>query len=183
MNRFVWTTSQWMKSLGLPGMAGVIFLLCSIAGYISFSILEKARLETLSQDVVTETKRLEKSRMNSGVDASSPEAQLHSFYDFFPARQKVPELLKTIYVAAHDESVSLAQGEYKFIPGKSGRIVSYQVSLPVKGSYVQIRKFIVKVLNSLPSAALEEISFKRESIGRGDLEAKIRFIIFLKVIR
>lgn len=183
MNRYLWIFSQGMKNLGIPGMAGVILLVCSLAGYFSFSFWEKARLDTLSRDVVTETKRLEMSRMNSGVDASSPGAQLHAFYGFFPVRQKVPELLKTIYAAAHDESVGLAQGEYKFIPGKSGRIVSYQVNLPVKGNYVQIRKFIVKVLNSLPSAALEGITFKRESISRGDLEAKIRFLIFFNVIR
>ena len=55
----------------------------------------------------------------------------------------------------------------------------YEVDLPVKGSYVQIRKFIVKVLNAMPSAALEEVSFKRESVGSGELEARIRFTIYM----
>jgi hypothetical protein len=55
--------------------------------------------------------------------------------------------------------------------------------LPVKGSYIQIRKFIVKVLNSVPSAALEEVSFKRDAISKGELEAKIRFSIYMNVIR
>jgi hypothetical protein len=183
MNRFLWTTSQWMKRLGLHGMTGVFFLILAIAGYLSITFWEKSKLEVLAQDVTTERKRLNMSRMNPGGDVSSPGAQLHAFYEFFPVREKAPNLFKSIYGAAHEESINLAQGEYKFIPGKSGRIGSYQVNLPVKGSYIQIRKFIVKVLNSVPSAALEEVSFRRDAISKSDLEAKIRFSIYMNMIR
>jgi hypothetical protein len=140
-------------------------------------------MEVLTQDEAAERKRLDMSRLNPAGDVSTPGAQLHAFYGFFPARQKAPGLFKTIYGAAHEESIRLEQGEYKFNLGKSGRIGSYQVNLPVKGSYIQIRKFIVKVLNSVPSAALEEVSFKRDAISKGELEAKIRFSIYMNVIR
>lgn len=171
-----------MKNLGLPGIAGVVLVAFSIGGYLSIVFLEHSRLEELTQDVAAERKRLDMSRLNPEGDVHSSGAQLHAFYEFFPARQKVPNLFKAIYSAAHDESIVLSQGEYKYSLGKAGRMGIYQVNLPVKGSYIQIRKFIVKVLNSVPSAALEEVSFRRETVSRGDLEAKIRFSIYLSAI-
>ena len=182
MNRLLWITSRWMTGLRLPGMAGIVLLAFSLAGYLSIIFVEHSRLEQLTQDAATEKKKLDMSRLNPEVDTHSPGAQLHAFYGFFPSRQKAPNLFKAIYGAAHEESISLAQGEYKYSLGKSGRMGIYQVNLPVKGSYIQIRKFIVKVLNAVPSAALEEVSFRREAVGRGDLEAKIRFSIYLSVV-
>ena len=182
MNRLVWTASRWVTELGLPGIAGIFLVFISLAGFLSIIFVEHSRLDQLTQDVAVEQKRLDMSRLNPAGDAKSSGAQLRAFYEFFPPRQKAPNLFKTIYGAAHDESIRLSQGEYKYSLGKAGRVGIYQVNLPVKGSYIQIRKFIVKVLNSLPSAALEEVSFKRETVGRGDLEAKISFSIYLSVI-
>ena len=170
-----------MKLLGLPGMAGASLLAFALAGFLWVTFVEHSKLEQLTQDVAEERKRLNQSRLNPEADTRSPGAQLHAFYAFFPARKKVPNLFGAIYKAARAESVRLSEGEYKYSLGKAGRIGIYQVNLPVKGSYTQIRKFIVKVLNSLPSAALEKVDFKRDSIGRGDLEASIRFTIYLSV--
>ncbi len=182
MNRFVWLASRWIMNLGLPGLAGLALVGLSIAGYLSVVFVQHSRLEQLTQEAVAERKHLNMSRLNPQGDTHTPGAQLHAFYEFFPAREKAPNLFHAIYSAARNESISLAQGEYKYSLGKAGRIGIYQVNLPVKGSYIQIRKFIVKVLNSVPSAALEEVSFKRDSIGKGDLEAKIRFSIYLSDI-
>jgi hypothetical protein len=170
-----------MKRLGLPGMTGILLVVFSLAGYLSIIYLEHTRLEQLSQEVATERKRLSNARLNPEEESHSAGTQLAAFYGFFPERQKVPNLFKTIYGAAHDESISLSQGEYKYSLGKAGKMGMYQVNFPVKGSYIQIRKFIVRVLNTVPSAALEEVSFRRETVGRGDLEAKIRFSIYLSV--
>ncbi len=183
MNRLIWIAAQGIKSLGLPGVAGVLLLVFSIAGYVSISVWKNARLEALTQEIATEKHHLDMSRLNPGGEVTSAGAQLHAFYEFFPSKQKAPNLFKTIYGAAHDESINLTLGEYKFVPGKSGQVGSYQVNLPVRGSYIQIRKFIVKVLNSVPSAALEEVSFRREAVSRGDLEAKIRFSIYMSLVR
>ena len=183
MNRFIWTAAQWLKSLGLPGLAGLVLLVLSIAGYLSVSYWENSRLEVLTQEASSEKHRLEMSRLNPGGEVTSPAAQLQAFYQYFPTQQAAAGLFRTIYGAAHEESLNLEVGEYKFVPGKSGRIGSYQINLPVKGSYIQIRKFIVKVLNALPSAALEEVSFRREAVSRGDLEAKIRFSLYMSAPR
>lgn len=182
MNRLVWQISRWQKNLGLPGVAGVALLVLSLAGYFAVSMTEHAKQDQLTQDEVAERKRATRISLNPEEANRTPGTQLQAFYGYFPARQKAPELIKSIYSAARAESLVLAQGEYKYSPAKAGGMGIYQVNFPVRGSYTQIRKFIIKVLNSVPSAALEEVSFRREEVGKADLEAKIRFSIYLSVL-
>jgi len=66
MNRFIWTASQWLKNMGLPGMAGLVLLVLSIAGYLSVNYWENSRLEVLTQEASSEKHRLEMSRLNPG---------------------------------------------------------------------------------------------------------------------
>jgi uncharacterized protein YwlG (UPF0340 family) len=160
----------------------VALLVLSTAGYFAVGMTEHAKQARLAQDEVAERARLTRISLNPAEANRAPGTQLQAFYGYFPAREKAPELIKSIYSAAHAESLVLAQGEYKYSPGKAAGMGNYQVNLPVRGSYTQIRKFIVKVLNSVPSAALEEVSFRREQVGKADLEAKIRFSIYLRVL-
>lgn len=93
----------------------------------------------------------------------------------------MPQLLEKIYQAAHSEQLQLKQGNYKYTIDKTEKIGTYQIILPVKGSYVAIRKFIAKALNTVPSAALDEVSFKRSTVGDTELDAKIMFTVFMRV--
>jgi Tfp pilus assembly protein PilO len=179
MNKALFFATRWMKNLSLPGMAGMAMLMLAAASYLGMLLPQHSKLEQLAQEVADVQAQQKSAGMNPVADTHSSAAHLRAFYEFFPARQSAPQLLGTLYKAAHAESLSLSEGEYKYSVGKAGAMGMYQVELPVKGSYVQIRKFIVKVLNTMPSAALEEVSFKRESVGSGVLEARIRFIIYM----
>jgi len=64
-------------------------------------------------------------------------------------------------------------------PDKTGKLARYQVTLPVKGSYVQIRQFVDQALIDVPVAALDDINFKREAIGATQLEARIKFTLYV----
>lgn len=178
-HKLLWQILRWIKNIGMGGMSGVILLLLAVGLYLGFVLPQQARFVQLTQDVADEQARQKTAPLTPVLDTRSTEARLRLFYDFFPPQEKAPTLLKTIYRAARDEAISLADGEYKYIDGKAGGIRMYQIDLPVKGSYIQIRKFIVKVLNAIPSVALNEVSFKRELVGSGELEARLRFIIYL----
>lgn len=177
--KLLWQILRWIKSIGMSGMSGVTLLLLAIGLYLGAVMPQQERFVQLTQDVADEQARQKTAPLTPVVDTRSTEARLRLFYEFFPPQEKAPTLLKTIYRAARDEAISLADGEYKYIDGKTGGIRMYQIDLPVKGSYIQIRKFIVKVLNAIPSVALNEVSFKRELVGSGELEARLRFIIYL----
>jgi hypothetical protein len=169
-----------MKHLGMTGMAGLAMLVLAVVVYAGMILPNASKLDRLTEEMAAAQQRQKVSIINPAQDTHSTAGRLRTFYEFFPSRENEPKVLGKIYKAARDESVRLAEGEYKYSLGKAGRMGMYQVNLPVKGSYVQLRKFIVKVLNTLPNASLEQISFKRETIGSAEIEANIRFTIYLR---
>jgi len=55
------------------------------------------------------------------------------------------------------------------------------VTFPVRGTYAQVRGFVNAVLDAVPAAALDEITLKRQAIGDQNLEARVRFTLYLGV--
>ena len=73
----------------------------------------------------------------------------------------------------------LQSGEYKLDRNPDSRLARYQITLPVTGSYAQLRGFVGQVLADVPAAALEEITLRRESVSSPRLEARIRLTLYL----
>jgi hypothetical protein len=73
----------------------------------------------------------------------------------------------------------LRQGEYKAAYDRDARIHTYQVSLPVKGSYRAVWQFAMLALRAIPFASLDELSFRRDAIGQADVEARLRLTLYL----
>ena len=135
---------------------------------------------------VQEQRWLNKQRdlLNTGKDASdsrpnTTEANLKLFTSILGDPYNAEEQIKTLFMLARNTGLTLSKAEYKLTDVKSGRYATYQIVLPVKGSYRSIRQFCEKTLLSIPFASLDEMSFKRESIASGTLEARLRFTLYL----
>lgn len=107
-------------------------------------------------------------------------AGLDTFYPFFPSRQSAPDVIEKIHAAAASQGLELAQGDYRLGPEKNEKLVPYQIHLPVKGSYAQVRQFVLRVLDQVPAAALDELVLTRDAIGSGQVQAKIRLTLYLR---
>ena len=182
MNHLHLRAYRWMKCLGLTGMTGIALLFLAAGGYFGMSLPAQSRMQKLTHEIAIEQMRQKEALLHPVSDSHSKGSDLQKFYEFFPARHNAPKLLAVLYKVAREESINLKNGEYKYTLGNAGGLVMYKVNFPVKGSYIQIRKFIVKVMNAVPSVALNEISFKRDIIGSTDLDAKISFTIYLKAV-
>lgn len=180
MKKLRWISKQAVKTLGWPGLAGLGLLLGVVLFYIGIFLPMESRLAQLRMDAATAASSSSQlARAKRAETLSAPEA-VKAFYQHFPPKESTPDWLERIYAAAANQSLRLSQGEYKFIPGKTGKLDSYQINLPVQGSYVQIRKFIVQVLNETPVVSLDQISFKREAVGNASVDAKIRLTLYLQ---
>ena len=166
----------------MPGLAGLVLLALALAVFIGFALPAKAKL-IRTKSVSENLQNRIRMELDNPVDqVPSAWSNLTTFYHSFPPEQNAVKQLEKIYSAADKESLRLTKGEYKFTRERSGNLGKYQVTLPVTGNYIQIRKFIAKVMNSEPSVALDGVSFRRESVGGTDLEAKIQFSLFLGVV-
>jgi hypothetical protein len=168
-----------VEELGWPGVVGIALLV--FASALAVSSLYPAFEE---RGVLREQAERLARRHGMGAQeairrtASTPE-QLAAFYAFFPPAGATPEWLKKIDAVARAKGIQLSTGEYKIVRSGTHRLARYEITLPVQGSYPQIRAFIGQVLAEVPSAAVEEVTLKRDAVETVRLDARIRLTLFV----
>lgn len=104
---------------------------------------------------------------------------LAQFQEVLGERRYVEQQVGTLFALAAKNGIVLSQGEYKTAAVRDGGFTTYQVNLPVKGSYGAIWQFAMAALRAIPFASLDDISFKRDSIGQSGVEARVRLTLYL----
>ena len=87
--------------------------------------------------------------------------------------------VRTLFGLADKAGLVLSEGEYLSGYDKGGRFHTYRVTLPVHGPYGAVWQFAMLALSSIPFASLDEISFRRNSVGETDVQARVRLTIYL----
>lgn len=113
------------------------------------------------------------------VPLSPAQSNLLAFYATLGTRQAAVEQVRSLFNHAREAGIALEKGEYKSAYSTNSRSYSYQVLLPVTGSYGAIRRFCEKVLLAIPFASLDEITFRRDAVAAGALQAKLQFTLHL----
>lgn len=168
-----------LERLGWPGVIGIALAAFAVAFYFtSLAPLERALAERRAEAAALETRL----RMGESI-VRDPKVgtvdQLATFYAFFPNAASSPDWLGKIHAAAKSKGLVLQSGEYKLERRAEQKLARYQITLPVVGTYGQIRNFLGEVLAEVPAAGLEDITLKRESAGSATLEARIRLTLYL----
>jgi hypothetical protein len=161
---------------GLPAALGLVLIACAI-GLQFFGVVE-----TRAQAVAL---RLEQTALRQRlVQQPHPEEaankRLAGFYAGLPAASGALETIDIIHRAAQTRGVQLAQGEYRLAQESGARLLRYQITLPARASYPQLRAWLADVMNALPTAALDEISFRRDDVGSASVETRVRLTLFMR---
>jgi hypothetical protein len=101
------------------------------------------------------------------------------FYASLGKRRYTEQQVKTLFGIAAKTGINLRQGEYKAAYDQNGKLHTYQVTLPVTGSYQAIWQFALLSLRAMPFAALDDIGFRRDDIGAAGVDARVRFTLYL----
>ena len=181
MSTWIWSAKRWLNQAGWMGVVGLSLLAFSATFYLSAVMPDRARIAELQQESASLRQHAQMTLAQGGINPTSDtETQLKTFYQFFPpASQKVTGLAK-IYKAAEHQKLLLETGEYRYIADANNKLSRYQVTLPIKGSYLQIRNFVNEILTEVPSAAVDDISFKRESVSSPTLDARVKLTLFFE---
>ena len=163
------------ESLGRSGILG-LGLLAFVAGfYFSAFRPEQMRLEELRSHV----SKLEETRRAAAEEPKSSSDKLNAFYGFLPPSNHIADLLEKIYGAAEGQKLKLEQGEYRALRSNVSRLTDYQVILPIKGTYPQVRKFVATALAEVPNLSLDSIQFERQKVGNSTVDAKVKLVLYL----
>jgi hypothetical protein len=111
--------------------------------------------------------------------AAAANDNLELFYASLGERRFTEQQVKTLFGIAAKTGIVLRQGEYKAAYDQNGRLHTYQVTLPVKGSYQAVWQFAMLSLRAIPFAALDDIGFRRDDIGANGVDARVRFTLYL----
>lgn len=110
----------------------------------------------------------------------NPVDQLGQFYGFFPEQSAIAEKMAKLYEAAAQQNLNLEQGEYRLVSVRDSKLVRYDIVLPIKGGYLQLRKFVAQVLTDVPNLSLDAITFNRQKIEDSSIDAQLNMTIYLR---
>jgi len=169
------------------GAIAVVLLSLGAAAWFLFMLpqLERER-EQLSERLTEQARQAR--RQPAAAPAALPAVvpvsavpldNLDAFYGALGQRRYAEQQLKTLFGLAAKSGLVLNQGEYKSARERNARVNTYQVNLPVKGSYAAIWQFSLAALRAIPYASLDDISFRRDNIGDPTVEARLRFTLYL----
>lgn len=115
----------------------------------------------------------------AAVPVATSSENLARFYATLGQQRHAEQQVKLLFDLAAKNGLQLAQGEYKSAYDKASRVATYQVALPLKGSYAAVWQFALQALRAMPFASLDELSFRREQIADTQLEARLRLTLYL----
>jgi hypothetical protein len=164
-----------LEALGAPGVIGIGVLVFCLPFY-------RASVAPAEREVAKRSAAAAKTTRLAGQPVSAPDgaADLERFYRRFPTLDALQSELEAIYAHARASKLQLAQGEYRLEKGVG--LAAYRVTLPVRGSYAQVRQFIGHVLKDMPTASLDAVRFDRRKAGDAQLEAQVRLTIYLRPV-
>lgn len=172
-----WTAKRTLIGLRWPGLLGLVLVVCALA----FHFAGVRPLHQRAAALDAEAAALASQIGSRGEDTPrvTPRSQLANFYAFFPVIESIPDVLGKVQGAARDNGLLLEKGEYRLAEEREFPVGRYQITLPLRGTYPQVRGFVNDVLDAVPAAALEDLAMEREAAGDPSLEARVRFTLFV----
>jgi hypothetical protein len=169
--------------LGVIGKIGAGLIVVPIIYFFSAvlpqeSVLQKLKERAETLQIQASSKQTLGGEAETGVKMSDDQA-LQAFYDFFPNIDSSPFWIRELVRIAKKQNVELTSSEYRLINENEARLARYEMILPVRGRYSQIRAFIADALEAIPAMAISSIALKRESVTVDKLEVRLEINLYL----
>lgn len=171
--------AERLLAMRWPGLVGAL-LVAGAAAY-GAGVLLPARDQLAANETRVARAERKAAAVRSGTESAplSPRQRSERFYAMLPATTEVTQYVERIYAAAEAEKLSLMHGEYTGAELPTANLVRYKITLPLKGSYGQIRRFIAEATKTVPGLALDDVALQRPSIGDAQVEARVQMSLFM----
>jgi type II secretion system (T2SS) protein M len=158
--------------LGSLGLASLLLLAAAAAFHLIVLKPLQARDQVLQERVARQAPRAEAGQPASTADKVS------AVYDFLRKDEQTTDWLAKLHGIGTATGVQLKSATYR-TQQTEGRIVRYEIVLPVAGSYPQIRDFLRRSLAEIPVMSIDQLTLKRESRNDGALQAELRMTLHM----
>lgn len=161
---------------GWSALLGLALLVFAVAA--QFLGVDPVREDTAQLRAHAVAQRRQDAQRPTQMDASAK--QVADFYAGLPADSQALDAIALIHQSARQGGVKLATGEYRQVREGSNALLRYQFTLPARASYASLRVWLDDVMNRLPTAALDEISFHRDDVGSDSVDARVLLTLFVR---
>jgi Type II secretion system (T2SS), protein M subtype b len=164
-----------LRRLGNAGVLGIGLAFGCGAFYVS-------ALAPLGEEIAAQRfalERLQSRKLYQPASAGGRDEELRRFYNLFPPSERLTQETARLHRLGRTAGLDLAQGEYR-LERRAAGLWAYRVTLPVRGSYPQLREFLGAILKEMPVASIEGLRFERKRAADTQLEAQVRVTVHVR---
>jgi Tfp pilus assembly protein PilO len=158
-----------LHHIGFPGLAALVLLAAALA----FSNFVVKPLQERNQ-LLKETA----GREGRKADASASAQKVAAVYEFLQKSEDTTDWLAKLHGIGLATGVQLKSASYR-THKTEGRIVRYEIVLPVTGNYAQIRDFLKRSLADIPVLSVDQLTLKREGTNEALIQAEMRLTLHM----
>lgn len=164
---------RFRSALGVPGACGLLAAIASIVVYGVLVQQRQAELEALKASAPAPSSM-------AAAPQATPAQRAAAFQAQFPQADTLTDWLERIEAASARTGVVVERTDYRVSSEAPAGLARYQIALPVKGSYAQVRAFIAALLDAAPTLAVTDVDLKRDSIAANALDARLNVSVYLQ---
>ena len=163
------------QRIGHLGVIGIALCVFSIIAFLANNMPMRQQL-----DIQAEALQSARTEASSGPSTQqTPQQVSEGFFDSLPTRTEMPQVMEKVVAVAIAAGIELERGDYEYTAPDSGRTARYRLSLPVRGSYPQVRQFIEGTLAAVPAIALDSMRVERSKVSDQVIAADLQFSVVL----
>ncbi len=172
-----WRAQRLAERAGPVGIAAGVLALAALAVWIGPGLAMSAEMQALAQQ--SQALQLRPASRSSGAPMTT-ERQLAAFETGFPDARALGASYARLWTLARSHGVALKQAEFKLTDSGQDEFLHCAILLPVAADYAALRAFVVDALGQVPGLALEEMSLRRDDSKTLKLDARLRFVLFVR---
>ena len=156
--------------LGGLGLAALV-LLAAVAVFQLLVVRPmEARNAQLKERVARQAPQPGAAQPGSAAD------KLAAVYEFLKKEEQTTDWLAKLHGIGTATGMQMRSASYR-TQQTDGRIVRYEIVLPVAGSYPQIRDFLRRSSAEIPVMSIDQLTLRREGRGEGTLQGELRMTL------
>ncbi len=172
---------RWQVArLGNVGKIGVGLFVVAAIFFVAAVLPQDTELEELKERAETIQYNAQQTPGETEtVKKVSGDQALQIFYEFFPRMDSSPFWIRELVRVAKQQGVEINSSDFRLTIEQGARLARYEMILPVRGGYPQIRAFIADALEAVPAMAIVGIAIKRDNVQSVQLEARFEINLYL----
>ena len=179
--RFFRASKRFSQEMGWEWVAAIAFLLALFIFYVVVMLpLDRDLNETRQHASMMQHNFKQIQRAHLESLNQTPSGQIDLFNAYFPTESSSTDVTEELINIATKNGLSANQAQYKLMTTNPGNLISYQLSIPLKGSYPNILKFIFDALSQIHHLSLDAILLQRQKVGDTDLDATLVFSLYMR---